>query len=133
MNFIWNTSLTLIDLGASFVYYLLGRHLTDDDVRLVRELFKCLNNYQQLKGESCLRYRIDCLLDQLSHGKDTQVVPNDEPVGHNLLQADIFNLFKMIDHQSQQTFEHRNETVDAQKEHVNPNSRTTRKILDILY
>ena len=39
MNFLWQTAISIIDIGSSLIYHLLGRDLNDDEIRLVEELF----------------------------------------------------------------------------------------------
>jgi hypothetical protein len=39
MGFIWETALSLCDLGSSIIYYLLGRDLDQADILLIEQIF----------------------------------------------------------------------------------------------
>ena len=43
MNFLWHTALSVIDLGSSLIYNLLGRDLNDDDIKLIEALFRYMS------------------------------------------------------------------------------------------
>jgi hypothetical protein len=43
MQFLWHTALSVIDLGSSLIYNLLGRDLNEDDIKLIEALFRYMS------------------------------------------------------------------------------------------
>jgi len=99
-NFLWQTALSILDVGSSVVYYLLGRHLDTADIQLLEELFQHValtpaldihsSTYSQAQRqfEETNSLKFIQLLAKLKKGKDILLVTSNSN-GYNILQTSI--------------------------------------------
>ncbi len=102
-NFLWQTALSILDVGSSVVYYLLGRDLDTNDIQLLEELFHHVQltpvsdihsatySKAQRQFEENNSLKFIRLLSKLKKGKDILLVTSNSN-GYNILQTSISNV-----------------------------------------
>ena len=48
INFLWNLSLSVIDIGSSLIYNLLGRNLDATDIELIEKIFTHMSTVKSI-------------------------------------------------------------------------------------
>lgn len=95
MSMLWHTALSVIDVGSSIMYYLLGRDLDESDILLIQKMFKhissaeCTQQMTRPSTEGKICEFIE-LIQKLKKGKDLLLVTSKSN-GYNILQTSIAN------------------------------------------
>lgn len=92
MSMLWHTALSVIDVGSSIMYYLLGRDLDESDILLIQQMFKYVSSVEctqmtPSEGKTCEFIE---LIQKLKKGKDLLLVTSKSN-GYNILQTSIAN------------------------------------------
>jgi len=102
INFLWHTALSMLDLGSSIIYNLLGRNLDACDIELIEKLLEHMSQLPVGRNDELLTEfvqfetekskKIIELVERLNKGKDILLITNKSN-GYNLLQLSIINMF----------------------------------------
>jgi hypothetical protein len=106
INFLWNTALSMLDIGSSLIYNLLGRNLDATDIELIEKIFTHMSTVKSIETEydddennnnilNLIEFeqmksrRLLSLIERLNKGKDILLITNN---GYNLLQISVLNM-----------------------------------------
>lgn len=105
MSFIWHTAISVLDLGSSLIYNLLGRDLNESDIKLIEIIF----NYvaKTSIGQSELKHQFDLDSKQINtlsqlliknlkscNAKDLLLITNKQN-GYNLVQTLVQSILQL--------------------------------------
>lgn len=100
INFLWHTALSMLDIGSSLIYNLLGRNLDSSDIELIEQIFTHMSHVETITENSIQTFiqleqenskKIINLIERLNKGKDILLLTNKSN-GYNILQLSVINL-----------------------------------------
>ena len=94
MNFIWHTALSVIDLSSSLLYNLLGRDLSDSDIKLVEQLFIYVSKTElvTLLNKNRSQLNLSSVTSKLTIGELERLIEFDSQNISNLMHLLIENI-----------------------------------------
>jgi len=84
MDLLWQTAISMLDMGTNLVFNMLGRQLNAQDLDLIHALFHAIDNPS---NTTTMDQRLRALTHILAKGKDILLVTNED--NYNLLQVSI--------------------------------------------